>query len=380
MRHIVFATLVLVGGMSSAMAEDCAAPCIGSKISFGLNGDSIFSASPNTLEATSLLPEIGIESYFRPLDNFKFVSVMSLDQVIDPAPGSNSVFSGLGLYQSELYAEYTFDPVTLTIGKIAPIFSLAADVGDGVNAADLAGNADMDESLGMAAAVDFDLAGYSHTLTGTLFSVDRSFLAKSYFNHRPVPTLADGGAGNARGFASTSLVLDGCMGAAVDECHEDGQFGYRLGVRYQRHGVQTEDQADEDILPQDELALLGAVQSNFDIGENKLRLMTEAAYIKNLDSNPVDALILTNVAAYVMDDWTLSAALSRQFNSSAGVRTSEKLAEFAAIYNPEADLGLPNSDWSIAAAYTFAEDEEHQKAHILSLRLNLEFGGSYALK
>lgn len=362
------------------MAEDCTAPCIGSKISFGLSGDSIFSASPGTLQSTALLPEIESESYLSLVDNFKLVSVVKLEQVIDPALGSDSMFSGLGLFQSELYAEYTFDPLTLTVGKIAPVFSLAADVGDGINGADLAGNADMDESLGMAAAVDFELAGYNHTLTGTLFSMDRSFLAKSYFNSRPVPRLADGGAGNAKGFASTSLVLDGCVGAAVGDCHEDGQLGYRLGARYQRHGVQTEDQADEDILPQDELAFLGALQSNFDIGDHKLRLMTEAAYIKNLDSDPVDALILTSIAAYVVDPWTFSAALSRQFNSSAGLTRSQRLAELAVLYRPEADLGLPNSDWSIGAAYTFAEDEENQKEHLLSLRINLEFGGSYQLQ
>lgn len=380
MRRIVVATLVLFGGLTQVMAEDCTAPCIGSTISFGLNGDSIFSAQPNTLKSNSLLPEIESETYLLPFENFRLVSVSKLEQVIEPTSGSNAIFSGLGLYQSELYAEYTFDPVTLTVGKIAPVFSLASDVGDGVNAADLAGNADMDESLGGAAAVDFDVGGTSHSLTATAFSMDRSFLAKSWFKRRPIPKLSDGGAGNTKGISSLSLVLDGCFGAEVGVCHEDGDFGYRLGGRYQRHGVPTADQVDEDIIPRHELALLGALQSNFDVGGHKLRLMTEAAYIKNFESNPIDALILTGIAAYVVDTWTYSAAYSTQFNSGASPQSSERLAELAIAYNPETGIGLPSSDWSISGAYSYGVDDEKQKQHLLSLRLNLEFGSSYSLR
>ncbi len=380
MRRIVVATLVLFGGLTPALAEDCTAPCIGSTISFGLNGDSIFSARPNTLKTNSLLPEIESETYLLPFENFKLVSVSKLEQVIDPALGSNAIFSGLGLYQSELYAEYTFDPVTLKVGKIAPVFSLASDVGDGVNASELADNADKDESLGGAAAVDFEVGGYSHSLTGTAFSMDRSFLAKSYFNRRPVSKLVEGGAGNTNGISSLSLVLDGCFGADIVDCHDDGQFGYRLGARYQRHGVQTADQLDEDIIPRNELALLGALQSNFDLGGNKLRLMTEAAYIQNFESNPVDALILTGIAAYVVDAWTYSAALSRQSITGAGLPRSERLAELAIAYDAETGFGLPSSDWSITGAYTYGVNEEKQKQHLLSLRLKLDLGSSYSLR
>lgn len=374
------ATLVLVGGLIPAMAEDCTAPCVGSKITVGLNGDSIFSASPNTLKANSLLPEIGVESYLLPFENFKLVSVVNLEQVVEPALGRNPVFSGLGLFQSELYAEYTFEPLTLTAGTIDPVFSLASEAGDGVFAADLADNADMNESLGMAATVDFNLAGYSHSLTGTAFSMDRSFLAKSWIKHRPVPKLSDGGAGNSTGISSLSLVLDGCFGAEAGDCQEDGQFGYRLGARYQRYGVQTTDQVDEDIIPRNELALLGALQSNFDLGEHELRLMTEAAYIKNFESNPVDALILTGIAAYVTDAFTYSAALSRQSITGAGLPRSERLAELAIAYDPETGLGLPSSDWSITGAYAYGVNEEKQKRHVLSLRLKLELGTSYSLR
>lgn len=380
MRRVVLAVSVFLGGVTQAVAEDCTAPCVGSKISLGLLADSIFSATPSELEATSILPEFSAESYLLPFENFKFVSVLNLEQVIEPADGQDSTFSGLGLYQSELYGEFTFDPMTVKLGKFDLDFSLASEVGEGVNSTDLAGNADMDESLGMAAALDFDVAGHAQTLTGTLFTMDRSFLAKSYINTRPVPKLADGGAGNTTGLSSMSLVLDGCFGADSGDCHDDGQFGYRLGARYQRHGLQTEEQAEEDIIPQNELTFLAALQGNVDVGEDKLRLMAESAYIKNFEGNTVDALIVTGIAVYVMDAWTYSAAVSRQLNSSAEAKHSETLAELAITYNPEVDLGLPQSDWSIAGAYTYLSNEENQVEHILGLRLNLEFGGSYALK
>ncbi len=378
MRIMIVAAIVLMATTAQAVAEDCEAPCMGTTVSLGLVEDWVFAARPSALEQNSLQPEIGIESFLQPVDGLKFVSVTNIEQVVDPEDGRSSTFENIGAYQSELYAEIAFEPLTLKAGKFAPVFSLASDQGDGINASDLAGNVDMDESLGVEAALAFDGLGHAQVLTGSLFTVDRSFLAKSHFTKRDVPRLGDGGAGNTSGLSSVSLVLDGCLGADVGECHEDGDFGYRLGARYQKHGVQTEEQADEDIAPKDELAFLAAAQGNFDMGDAKLRLLGEAAFIENIGSNPDNAMIATGMATYIVEDISATAALSRQVNFVEGANTSATLAELSVLYAPESELGLPNSSWTVGAAYTYVVDEEDIKAHVLSVRLNLEFGGAHA--
>lgn len=377
----------LLGGLPAllalttlSVAEDCEAPCTGTTVSLGLVEDWVFAATPNHLKNNSLQPEVGIESFFQPVDNVKFVSALALEQVVDPEDGKSSVFENLGVYQSELYAELALEPLTLTVGKISPLFSLASDQGDGISASDLAGNVDADDSLGAAAVLDFELADMAHALTGTVYTLDRSFLARSYLTKREVPHLSDGGAGNTSGLSSASLVLDGCFGADVGDCHDDGEFGYRLGARYQKHGSQTADQIDANIKPKDEWAFIAAVQSNFDVGEDKLRLMGEADYVKNIGSDLIDAWILTGIASYITGDFTFSGSYALQTNVAAGPNTSAQLAELAVVYAPESDLGLPNSSWSVGAAYAYGVDEDDQKAHVLSLRLNLEFGATHALR
>ncbi len=382
MRVMVFGAIVLtVGHVSTVLAEDCEAPCMGTTISLGLNEDYIFSSDPSSLKANFLQPEIGIESFIQPVENFKLVSSTTIEQVIDPEPGKDSTFQDIGAYTDRLYAELTFDPVTLLFGKIAPVFSLAAADGDGINGTDLAGNIDVGESLGAEIAVDLELADHKQVLTGSVFTLDRSFLARSYFTKREVPTLGDGGAGNTSGLSSASLVLDGCFDADVSDCRDEGAFGYRLGARYQQHGRQTEEQAAEDIIPQDEFAFLAAAQSNHDFGDSTLRLMGEASFIKNFEGNLDDAAIFTGIASFVHESITTSVSLSRQLNFvTADKDTSASLAELAVVYAPDSDLGLPNGAWSLGAAYTYASNEDDQSAHMLSLRLNLEFGMTHGLR
>jgi hypothetical protein len=380
MRIKMIATAVLLSATAQGRAEDCEAPCMGTTVSLGIVEDWVFSATPKQLKRNSLQPEIGIESFIMPVENLKFVSVTTIEQVIDPEDGSSSTFENIGAYQSELYAELAFEPLTVTAGKFSPVFSLAADKGDGISASDLAGNVDVEDSLGATAAFNFNGLGHAQVLTGSLFTLDRSFLAKSMLTKREVPRLSDGGAGNTSGLSSASLVLDGCVGADVGDCHDDGDFGYRMGLRYQQHGVQTEEQAEDDIVPKDETAFLVAAMGNFDIGDNSLRLLGEASYINHFGSNPDDALIVTGIATYTVEDISATASLSHQINFLPAANANASLAELSILYSPESELGLPNSSWNVGAAYTYAVDEDDIKVHVLSMRLNLEFGGTRALR
>jgi hypothetical protein len=204
----------------------------------------------------------------------------------------------------------------------------------------------------------------------TAFTIDRTFLAGSLFTERPIPELADGGVGNTSGLSSFSLVLDGCTGAAPEDCYEDGRFGYRLGARYQRAGVAT---------PWDEWAGIAAAHANFEIDDERmLRLIGEAGVIHHFEGGPADALIATAMAALVDGPMTYSAALSRQWTITPGGKdTVQSLAELSFKYAPEDSGPLLNSLWSLQAGYVLAVDEDNQTTHMLGATLALELSANH---
>ncbi len=381
MRVALVSLAILTSFASASFAEDCTAPCIGTTVSLGLEEDYIFAADPSSLKANSLQPDIKLETIITPVENFKLVNSIAIEQVISPEDGEDSTFEDIGARVDELYAEFSADPVNIKLGRFEPFFSLVADDGDGINADDLAGDIDADDSLALEVATELDLVGHSQVLTGTLFTLDRSFLTESVFTKHDTPELSDGGAGNTNGLSSVSLVLDGCFNDDADDCDNAGSFGYRLGARYQQSGRQTADQLADGITPKDEYAFLAAVQSHHDVGASKLRLMGEASYVQNFEGDPDDLAIFTGIASLEHETVTTSLAFSHLENFKVGESdTSENLAELAVEYKPDTDFGLPNGSLTLGAAYTYAINDDDEEAHLLSLRFEVEFGGTHEFK
>lgn len=373
MRQILFALAIVMGCASSVMAGDCEAPCLTSTLTLEVQDDWTFASSDGAFDRNILLPAFEVESIFAFSENLSVVSVSRLEQVVEPEPGRNSIFENLGLYTGELYVQWSSDPLTLRIGKFEPTFSYASAAGEGIHATDLAGNADMDESLGLAAAVEFEAADVNHRVTASAFTMDRSFLAHSLFTKREVPQLSDGGVGNTTGLSSFSAVLESCWGAFAEDCHDEGDFGLHIGARYQRAGMPTEEQADDNITPQSELAFLAAADGNMAVGEATLRWLAEAAYLKHFEGNPGDAVIATALVALETGAITWSLGLSRQWNLLPdAAHTHADLAELALHYKPE------SGSWSVASGYGFSRNDETEIEHLLSLRLNYEWTGTRA--
>ena len=374
--------VILLGFAQSAAAEDCTAPCVGSTLTAEIKEDWLFQSSRYKLTSNTLLPEIGIESFFMPVENLKLVSNIAIEQVIDPELGANSTFDDVGAYVAELYAELTLEPVTFKAGKFDPVFSLASAVADGIHSTDLAENADMGESLSAQGTLAFEAFGLNHAFIGTAFSMDRSILAESLITDRQEPKLADGGAGNTSGVSSFQLVVDGCKGAEPGDCYEDGAYGYRLGARFQRHGRALPAEEDEDpVKPENELAFLWAANRNVEINDVTLRMLGEGAYLRNFEGSPDDALILTGSLAIVDGPLTYSTALSQQWNRIAKADdTFERLGEVALKYKPEDGGPFPGVDWSTGAGYTFAVNDADESTHTFSLRVDVELSRSQDLK
>lgn len=364
-----------------ALAEECAAPCAGYEATVELQNDWIFGADPSFLRSDVLQPTVEIDLFYAPTDYLRFVSAIITEPVVDPEPGENAVFQGIGTYVGELYAVAKADPFTARIGKFDTVFSLASEVLPGVSSTDLASAFDADERLGGEAVVGFDGFGLNHALAATAFTTDRTILSESLFTNRGRATLADGGAGNTTGLSSFAVTLDGCKGAEKPDCYQDGEFGYRLGIRYQKAGLSPdtgEEEEEEEPQPAhgNELAYLAAATRNFDLNGMTLRVLGESAYLKHFDSGPDDALLLTGSVALDVEPFTYVATYTQQRNFVAeGPDTREHLADFEMIYTSGENTPFDRAKWNVATAYTFAQNAEDERTHTFSVRATLDFGG-----
>jgi hypothetical protein len=367
---------VLAEDSGPILLETCTAPCALYEVSAELQNDWIFAADPPFLTSDVFQPTLTVDLLVAPTDYLQLVTSIITEPVVDPAPGENTVFLGIGTYIAELYTLVEAGPAAVRAGKFETIFSLASEVAPGINATDLVSDFDADERLGGELILAFEGFGLNHALAASVFTTDRSILSESLFANRGRTSLSDGGAGNTTGVSSFSITLDGCGGAETVDCYLDGEFGSRLGLRYQRAGQLTEEDIEEDVKPGDELAYLAAVTRSFELGEMRLGLLGETAYLRNFDGHEDDALVVTGSAALETEPLTYIATYTQQVNLVArGLDTHEYLADFEVIYSSDDDTPLAGSDWQLGAAYAFARNADHETAHIFSLRAVFDFSG-----
>ena len=368
---VSFAT---VAAQSSAIAEDCAAPCAGYAVSLELQNDWTFAARPSHLRSDIFAPTLDTTIFVSPVEHLKLVGTITAEDVADETPGETRIFEGLGVYASELYAEITtFAPVTLQFGKFDPVFGLATDQLDGIRATDLVGDYDAEERWAAEATLSLKSGALAHTLTASLFTTDRSFLSESLFTARDPVSLSDGGAGNTEGVSSAAILLDGCKGAETPDCYADGEFGYRFGLRYQKAGRATEDQAEDGVAPRDEIGYLAAATARIEIDEAVLRLLGEAVYFQGFDGDRDDAVFATMSAALECGPVTYMAAYTRQDTLIDGEPdTASQLVDLTATYEWDEDAGIAGERWSLGAGYNYARNEEGEDAHALSILLKID--------
>jgi hypothetical protein len=370
--------LALAGGASPASPEECSAPCIDYAISAELQDDWIFSSNPSLFESNDLQPTYETNIALKPFDHFAFVVHTTTEDVLDKLPGENRAFEDIGSYVEEIYARFDFEPVRIRAGKFNPIFGLATDVLDGISATDLVGNYDNDERWGGEARVDFEAFGLNRSLTLSAFTTDRTVLSESLFTNRGRLRLSDGGAGNADGIGSFVALLDACKGAETKECFAEGDFGYRLGFRYQDSGHATAEQIEEEIRPRDELGFLAAATARHAFSEDMiLRAVAEVAYLDHFDGTPDDAFVATGSIALEMAPMTYMATYSRQSNLIAGgADTTDQLFDFTAVYDFGEDRSLAGESWKLGAGYSYLDLGDGESTHKLSVVLTVDLEGS----
>jgi hypothetical protein len=373
---LAFPTPVLAEDAVKELGEGCTAPCAGYEISTELQNDWIFAANPSFLKSDVLQPTLTVDLFLAPTNYLQLVTSIITEPVVDPVPGENAVFEGIGTYVAELYTVIEAGPATTRAGKFDTIFSLASEVAPGINAAELVSAFDADERLGGEIILGFESFGLNHALAATAFTTDRSILSESLFTKRDRTSLSDGGAGNTKGVSSFSVTLDGCEGSETADCYLDGRFGYRVGFRYQEAGHPTEEDLEEDVELGDELAYLAAATKSFELNEMTLRLLGETALVRHFDGRKDDAFVVTGSVALDIDPLTYIATYTQQTNLIAGgPDTRDYLADFEIIYSSDDNTPFAGTNWQLGAAYTFARNADHENAHIFSVRAVFDFSG-----
>ncbi len=371
------AALALACGSSLAVAEDCAAPCIGYTVTGELQDDLVLRTDAPGDRYNDLVPAIDAEVFVAPFDHLKLFAAVTHETVLDRPPGALPRLADFGLYTTELYAEIEFEPLKWRIGKFDPVFGLAAGELTGLHATDLVGNYDLNERLGGEMSISFEALGLSQAMTASLFTMDRTLLSGSLPASRGRTTLASGGAGNTQGLSSLALALDSCAGAKPGNCYSDGDFGTRLAVRHQSAGFATEDQIDAGVMPHDELGFLAAATARFGLSEDTtLRLLGEAAYFQNFEGGADDALTGTLSAALERGPMTYAATYSLQENLIAGAPdTLEHQLDLTATYAFGEEASFAGEQWSLSGGYSYSLNADNEESHAVGLRLTVELDG-----
>lgn len=307
-RRVLDFTLALVAGLlaiglSSPPAHADTFPSLSADITAELqyeNGIGPDSAAPQSDFLFTTI-EIGLSAGLS--ENFRIESLVLVEPVEDPPPGENLTFENQGLFAEELLLAYHGENWSVLAGKFNAAFGTGWDLGAGIWGVDFPEDYEVTEKLGLSASRTFGSeTNGQHTLYGSLYRADRSFLSGSLIEDRGRVRLADGGTTNTKDFDSytVSLTGDGLMG-------RDG-FGYHLAYRSHAHG-------DPDLTAMREHGFSAALFGTIPVGDIEIEAMTEGTYISNAEGGPDDVSYLTvGGTAYFAGSW--NAALSVTFRTT----------------------------------------------------------------
>ena len=236
-------------------------------------------------------------------ERFSIDSVVLLEPVNDPPPGDNLTFENQGVFAEELMLAYHGDNWSLTAGKFNAAFGTGWDLGAGIWGVDFPEDYEVTEKLGLAGSRTFrtEEAG-QHTLYGSVYRADRSFLSGSLIEDRGRLHLADGGLTNTTGFESFTLSLTG------EDVLDTPGLGYHLAYRSHAHG-------DVDLNAVREDGFAASLFGTRPLGSITIDAMIEGAYINNAEGTLDDISYVTvGSTAHFADAW--NAALSVTFRTT----------------------------------------------------------------
>jgi hypothetical protein len=170
---------------------------------------------------------------------FKGVSIetgLVLEPVKDPpGDGRDRFFNSHGLFVEVLSLNIEHGGFKFVGGKFTPNFGIAWEATPGIYGTDLAEEYELAERLGFGGSFTLNHADLGETtIGGSIFVLDRSWLAESAITRRPRPRRADGGPSNTGGLSSFVISLDGAKIKALPGVR------YHFAYAHQRSGLDGE--------------------------------------------------------------------------------------------------------------------------------------------
>lgn len=200
-------------------------------------------------------------------------------------------------YFEELYLSAEFGRFGVFGGKFNPTFGFGFDEPeDDFFNIGYFGDYELDERLGVGVTYTFeDSHGSEHTLGASIFRLDTSLLAKSFFRGERLATRADGGLSNTGGLDSYNIWLEG------EDAFGAEDMLYNISFRSQKGGLPGE---------ATETGYVVSASKLFELENgNELEVFTELVSLNNSLEDGVsfnqDSLSAT-AAYYFGDDWVAS--------------------------------------------------------------------------
>ena len=183
--------------------------------------------------STDTEPDITIDFLPGP-PNLIFYAHAVLEEVGDgPTPGDDSFFDDTGLFIQDINLSYGDGRWEVLGGKFTPNFGRAWNLAPDLYGQDIAEDYEFDERIGLGGAYTFGDGSWGlHTLSGTTFFLDTTFLSDSIITSRGRTKKSDGGPSNTESLESFAVAYD----ATALPIRALPGLQYQLGVISQAKG------------------------------------------------------------------------------------------------------------------------------------------------
>lgn len=355
-RTLLCCTVLAAAPFATAYAEN-SYPRIEAVIPFEIENDYAYKSDDPAAELNNTFAVIEPEVTVHFSDSISIVAGLVFENVVDPA--GDRFFKDQGLFIEQLFAQYSGDNFNVKAGKFNPTFAVGWDKAAGIYGVDFAEDYELTEKIGFGADVTFgDEDSGEHTLSGSTFFSDTSFLSQTFINSRGQPRIGDGGAGNTEDLSSFAVSLDSESVPAL------GGLGYTLGVAQLGKGIGNTD---------NETSYAVGLFGSFDVtDEVAVEPLIEYVRRDNTGGSIADADYLTVSSALLYGPWNVSASYTNRntdLNTAAAPDVEDHLYQVSGGY--EFASGL-TADFG----YRFSE-EGHVDTHVIGVLCTYELEIAY---
>jgi hypothetical protein len=327
-----------------------------------LHHDYVFDADDSDAEGHDTFTESELEVGLHLSPFFSLHGGFVLEPIEDREPGEDRFFEDQGLFIEQLYGKFTFEPVSVLVGKFNPAFGFAWDKTPGVYGTDLAEDYELTERVGVGISIERKNTGIGNLkLEASAFYADTSFLSRSFINDRGELDRADGGLSNTGNLDSFVVSLTG------EKIPGLAGFSYNIGFVHQAGG---EDDID------DQNGVVVGIESVRKYNNVEFKWLAETAYFDYggdlFEAEDEDLFVDTlwywtlGAEATFNDKYRIAAAYTAR---NAELFDGSEFDDYQYQLSAGVNLGR---DWWLDVGYKFLQEED-EDSHTIGLMLAKEF-------